>query len=82
MMTPAQKGTSHFYSRRPQVFFLQCAGERERERMALSVVGALWKVFKSGLLATNAVTILHRQRFLRKCERGKCVESNTQVIHT
>eukprot|EP00752_Nemacystus_decipiens_P013278 g11765.t1 len=23
-------------------------------------------MFKSGLLATNAVTILHRQRFLRK----------------
>ncbi len=28
----------------------------------------LWKLFKSGLLATNAVTILHKQRFLRKCE--------------
>ncbi|CAM9590861.1 unnamed protein product [Pylaiella littoralis] len=26
----------------------------------------LWKLFKSGLLATNAVTILHKQRFLRK----------------
>lgn len=28
----------------------------------------LWKLFKSGLLATNAVAILHKQRFLRKCE--------------
>lgn len=28
----------------------------------------LWKLFKAGLLATNAVTILHKQRFLRKCE--------------
>ncbi|CAM9933598.1 unnamed protein product [Ectocarpus sp. 8 AP-2014] len=26
----------------------------------------LWKLFKAGLLATNAVTILHKQRFLRK----------------
>ena len=60
------------------MFLLAVRGERERERMvALSVFGALWKVFKSGLLATNAVTILHRQRFLRKCERGKCVEFNT-----
>lgn len=28
----------------------------------------LWRLFKSGLLATNAVAILHKQRFLRKCE--------------
>ncbi|CAM9133978.1 unnamed protein product, partial [Ectocarpus sp. 12 AP-2014] len=31
----------------------------------------LWKLFKAGLLTTNAVTILHKQRFLRKCERGR-----------
>lgn len=29
----------------------------------------LWRLFKSGLLATNAVAILHKQRFLRKCEQ-------------
>lgn len=29
----------------------------------------LWTLFKSGLLATNAVAILHRERFLRKCEQ-------------
>lgn len=30
--------------------------------------GVLWRLFKSGLLVTNAVAILHKQRFLRKCE--------------
>lgn len=34
-------------------------------------VGLLWKLFKSGLLATNAVAILHRKRFLRKRETNE-----------
>jgi hypothetical protein len=28
----------------------------------------LWNLFKSGLLVTNGVAVLHRKRFLRKCE--------------
>lgn len=42
----------------------------------------LWKLFKSGLLATNAVAILHKQRFLRKCEHhdetNENIRSRTQ----
>lgn len=30
----------------------------------------LWNLFKSGLLVTNGVAVLHRKRFLRKCESG------------
>lgn len=32
----------------------------------INAVGLLWKLFKSGLLVTNAVAVLHRQRFLKK----------------
>ena len=36
----------------------------------------LWKLFKSGLLVTNAVAILHKQRFLRKCEHNDETNQN------
>lgn len=48
--------------------------------VAMNLFGALWKVFKSGLLATNAVTILHRQRFLRKCECCLCCVCRRQEM--
>lgn len=41
----------------------------------------IWSLYKSGLLFTNGVAVLHRKRFLRKCECGRCMHEGPLRNH-